>query len=39
MKKLETIGLFGVYEDPEAALQRLKSEYKDIVALKNDIGR
>jgi tripartite-type tricarboxylate transporter receptor subunit TctC len=39
MKKLETIGLFGVYEDPEAALKRLKLEYKDIVALKNDIGR
>jgi tripartite-type tricarboxylate transporter receptor subunit TctC len=39
VQKLETIGLFAIYEDPEAALQRLKSEYKDIVALKNDIGR
>ncbi len=39
LKKLEKVGLFGVYEDPEAALQRLKAEYKDIVALKNDIGR
>jgi len=39
LKKLETIGLFASYEDPEAALQRLKSEYKDIVALKNEINR
>lgn len=39
VKKLETIGLFTIYEDPEAALQRLKSEYKDIVDLKNDIGQ
>lgn len=39
VKKLETIGLVASYEDPEAALQRLQSEYKDIVALKNDMDR
>lgn len=39
VKKLETVGLFAIYEDPETSLQRLRSEYKDIVTLKNDIGR
>jgi hypothetical protein len=38
VKKLDTLGLLAIYEDPETALQRLKAEYKDIVALKNEIG-
>lgn len=39
IKKLESIGLFAIYEDPETALQRLKSEYEDIVALQKTIGK
>jgi tripartite-type tricarboxylate transporter receptor subunit TctC len=39
VKKLESIGLLPSYEDAETALQRLKSEYDDIVALKKEIGK
>jgi len=39
VKKLEAIGLLPNYEDPETALQRLKSEYEDLVALEKDIGQ
>ncbi|MGN6462204.1 MAG: tripartite tricarboxylate transporter substrate binding protein [Pseudolabrys sp.] len=39
VKKLEGIGLLPSYEDAETALQRLKSEYDDIVALKKEIGK
>lgn len=38
VKKLEAIGFLAIYEDPQTALQRLKAEYKDIAALKNEIG-
>lgn len=39
VKKLEAIGLFAFYEDPQTALKRLRLEYKDIAALQNEIAK
>jgi tripartite-type tricarboxylate transporter receptor subunit TctC len=39
VKKLEAIGLFAIYEDPDSALKRLRSEYDDIAALKSEIAK
>jgi tripartite-type tricarboxylate transporter receptor subunit TctC len=35
--KIEAVGLFGQYEEPNKALARLESEYNDIVALNREL--
>lgn len=37
ISKIEAIGLFGQYEEPNRARARLKSEYNDIVALNREL--
>jgi tripartite-type tricarboxylate transporter receptor subunit TctC len=36
--KIETIGLFAAYEDPETARRRLDNEYKYVVELSSKLG-
>jgi len=37
ISKIEAIGLFGQYEEPNKARTRLESEYNDIVALNREL--